>query len=280
MIEAFPGRNTIIVGEGGKELLSIHELNNQLVVLGNNGEFSLSLADPSDLSTAVANQPSEKQVLGKDAYIIIDENIVYPAVDSFIQSNGQTAKAVLPEMSSVIPTSNMLESRGVYRSFDGFFYFWMLSLGDVIAQLDFLSGKPRVAIRGQYKVDCFIYEEEKVYAVIGGQVYLFDSGYSANDDELWMQIRSKAFTINKEVAWNYLSFQHNTGGNYFRVRVFIDGVDRGFKPFMSTTRTTEYFRFGPLSGNSLQVQFEGNYRSDVVRTYGDIFLPVRIYLDG
>lgn len=280
MIEAFPARNTVIVGEGGKELLSINELNNQIVALGGGGELSLTLADPGELSSVSASRPSTKEVVGRDGYLIIDDNIVYPAVDSFIQSNGMTAKAVLPEMSSIIPLSSMTNARGVYRSFDGFFYFNMPVWGDVVAQLDFFSGKPRIALRGQYKVDCFLYEEEKTYAVINGTVYLFDSGYNANGEELWMQIRSKTFTLNKTVAWNHLSFQHNTGGNYFRVRVFIDGVDRGYKPFMSTTRTTEYFRFGPLSGNGLQVQFEGYYRSDDERTYGEIFLPVRVFLDA
>ena len=51
---------------------------------------------------------------------------------------------------------------------------------------------------------------------------------------------------------------------------------------MSTTRTEEYFMFGPVKGNSLQVQFEGNYRDGGQddRTLGEIYLPVRLYVDG
>lgn len=282
MVEGFPGRNTLILGEGGGELYSIHELNGQLVVLGKLGEYSFVLSDPGDLTSIHENRPSIKNVDGKDAYVILDENLIYPAADSFIQSNGMTAKAILPGMSSVIPASSMSNARGVYRSFDGFFSFNMPTWGDTVARLDFFEGKPRIALHGQHTIDCWLYDEEKLYAIIGGTLYLFDSGYDANGAEMWMQIRSKAFTINKYAVWQYLAFHHNTGGNYFRVRAFVDEVDVGFKSFMSTTRTEEYFTFGPIKGNSFQIQFEGDYRDGGQdnRNYGEIYLPVRVYVDG
>lgn len=282
MVEAFPGRNTLILGEGGGELYSAHELNGQIVILGKLGEYSFVLQDPADLSSVHESRPSMKQIDGRDAYILIDDTIIYPAIDSFMQSNGMSAKAILPTISSIVPQSNMSYALGVYRSFDGFFTFFMPEWGNVIARLDFFAGQARISIHGQHEIDCLLYRDKKTYAIIDSSLYLFDSGYSANGGEMWMQIRSKAFDIDKEAVWQYIAFSHNTGGNYFRVRIFIDGVDRGFQSFMSTTRTEEYFMFGPVKGNSLQVQFEGDYRDlgEDDRTFGQIFLPVRLYVDG
>ena len=274
MLDAWPRSNAFAFTDRGRNLLSIHEMNTQLIVRGEDGAWAFGISNPLDLSTIAENELSTKPCVGEDAFLETQNSLIYPTLGTFMETNGSTAQPVMPEASVAITKSGMQNAVGVFRSLDGFFSFTDHLSYTATARFDMFSGGPRICYHGHYNVDCLFLDEpnDKVYAIVGGTVYLYDSGYSANGAELDLQVRTKEFTFGKISAWTRISFDHNTGGNYFRVRVYIDGEDVGYKPFMSTTRTTTDFWFGPTVGEFLKFQFEGAY--DV---YGKIYLPVRLY---
>ena len=127
------------------------------------------------------------------------------------------------------------------------------------------KGKPRFSNLNGYLLDWLTVDVKtnQVYAVKNGGVYLLDSGYtdeSTLGKELAALLKSKAYQPGSLVAWNRMELIHNTGGMWYILDVYIDGVLKSSSPFKSNTRTVTNFRdFGPASGYSFQFRITGSY---------------------
>jgi hypothetical protein len=106
-------------------------------------------------------------------------------------------------------------------------------------------------------------------------MYLFNSGYTQDAEASEFKVRTKKYSLGKDVAWMRLKFYHNLAGEYFVVRALVDEKEVDAKYFSSTVRTEEEFHFGPVTGNAVQFQFEGMYYS-----LAKLFLPMTIYANG
>ena len=94
--------------------------------------------------------------------------------------------------------------------------------------------------------------------------------------ELTVLLKSKAYQLGTVLSWNRMELVHNTGGTWYILDVYIDGVLKSSTPFKSTTKTVTNFRdFGPVSGYSFQFNITGTYTQK-----GEIYLPIRIYYGG
>jgi hypothetical protein len=237
------------------------------------------------VSTIQANRSSSSACIGIRAVLEMPSSLIYPAQGSFIETTGSAAKAVLPEASVVISPSGMENAVGVFRSFDGFFSFQDLDGIYYIARIDVLTGKARVCYHAQldFAVPCFMQDrkENNIYllyqdGLTGCFMYLLDSGYAqAGDNAGEFKIRTKRFSHGKDVAWMRLRFAHNLNNQYFIVKALVDDTEVAAKYFTSTTRIQEDFWFGPVTGNSVQFQFEGLYSA-----LAKLFLPMTIYANG
>jgi len=277
--EAWPTRNAYEMEENPGALLNIKVVGKQLVVKGEFGEWMVKINDPVDYLQITVDRVSDKGLIGQDAVIAFENSNVYPSNGGFVESNGGAASYVLPEIEPLID-HNMSEAKGVNAGLVSYFSYHSSLYGDRTAKVDLYRGKPRFNNLNNLKLEWLTYDSKSgnTYCVESGNVYILDSGYinsASLGGELYAFIKSKKYQPGGDVSWSRIAFKHNTGGNYFRLLVYIDDILITSMPFMSTTLTKGDFRFGPRSGSALQFVITGDY--DV---YGKVYLPIRIYHGG
>lgn len=273
--EAWPTRNAYELEENPGALLNLNIINKQLVVKGEFGEWLIKINDPVDYLQVTADRISDRGLLGQDAVIAFETSNVYPSSGGFVESNGASASYILPEIQPLID-DNMINAIGVNAGLVTYFSYNNASLGPRTAKMDLFRGKPRFSNLNNLQLEWLFHDQKAktTYCVESGNVYILDSGYTNAASlglELYAYIKSKVYQPSGFVSWNRIQFDHNTGGNWFRLLVYIDDVLVVTHPFISTTRTKGNFQIGPFSGYGLQFVITGNYR-----TIAKIHFPIRI----
>jgi hypothetical protein len=265
------------IAEGEKKLVSLSDFSSQnvLVVRGHNGEYQLGMADPADITTVQPlNKISSYGVLNGVSKVPFEDGELYPSTKSFVMGTAAGSKAVLPEFSSVITESNMADAVGVTTGWVSYFSFTDHNGTDRLIKADHLRESLRVGTVSNLKCDCLALHptSKRVYGLYNGSVYSVEVGYNGTEYDLNLVSRGYTAEGGIQVAWQCIEFQHNTGNQWLRCHVLIDGSQVGYLPFRSTRSVTTRYWFGPLRGSYLQFSFKGQYVSGI-----EIQLPIRIY---
>jgi hypothetical protein len=277
--EAWPTRNAYEPENNTGALLRFDIVNKQLVVKGEVGEWSININDPTDFLQISADKVSDKGLIGQDAVISFESSSVYPSNGGFVESNGASASYVMPEVQPLI-SDGMEDAVGVNAGLVTYFSYYSTLVGNRTAKVDLFRGKPRFSNINDLKLEWLVHDDrtKQVYCIENGSVYILDSGYtnaSIPGGELLAFVKSKVYQPGGNVSWNRVQFDHNTGGSWFRLLVYVDEVLKSVHPFRSTSRTKGNFQIGPRSGYGFQFVIVGDYR-----TLGKIHLPIRIYHGG
>jgi hypothetical protein len=273
MVEGWPVRNGYIFSEKGYTLKSLKVLNNQMILRSSDGEWRISISDPTDYTSVSGIKLSNKGIIGEDSILEMEDAHIFPSPGSLVMSNGTTTKDILPKVSGLMTLGNMGQAKAVRQGTYGFFSF---ALGTV--KVDFYRGAPRLSYHNDIHYAGLEKDEltNKVYGLHNGTVYLFDSGYTLDGTTpLNLLVTTRAIAPLKRVAWKRVSFYHNTGGNTWFVSGLIDGKEYGSKWFKSTERSECRFDFVPTPGETFQLRIIGDYAS-----LGEIYYPIRVYADG
>jgi hypothetical protein len=277
--ESWPPRNGYELDGNNGELKSVKVLNQNLSVRGAFGEWKVVINDPTDYLQVSARRVSDKGLLGQDAIVELPTSQIYPTNGGFVESNGEQATFILPEIEPLID-SGMVNARGINAGLVSYFSYTSAITGDRTAKVDLFRGKPRFGNLNNIFFSCLFYDKVNsvVYGIYNGEIYVIDSGYvdsSTANEELYAYLKSKVYRTDNCVSWTRLGFYHNTGGVWFRCEVYVDGALKNNFPFMSTTRTRADFRFGPHSGYDFQFVITGNYKA-----FAKIYFPIGVYHSG
>jgi hypothetical protein len=278
--EAWPTRNAYDLEGNNGALININLVNQIPVIKGDSGEWVIQVLDATDSLQVGGKRVSALGLIGQDAVVAFETSNIYPSHGGFVESNAGQAQFILPEIQPLID-DGMVSAKGVNAGLVSYFTYSSTLSGPRTAKIDLLKGKPRFSNLNAYLLDWLAVDVKtnRVYAVKNGGVYLLDSGYvdaSTLGGELSALLKSKAYQPGSLVAWNRMELIHNTGGVWYILDVYIDGVLKSSSPFKSSARTVTNFRdFGPVSGYSFQFRITGNYTQA-----GEIYLPIRIYYGG
>lgn len=273
--ESWPTRNAYEMAESEGALLSVRVVNKQLVVKGEMGEWLVKVLDPTDYLQVGADRVSSMGLLGRDAIIDMETSNIYPSQNGFIESDGNMAKIVLPEVQPLID-SNITSAKGVNAGLISYFSYTTDAYGPRTAKIDLLRGKARITNLVNIAFDCLEHDKKanKVYGVINGAVYILDSG-SINaaipENEVYCYLKSRVYRRGGKVSWHRMEVLHNTGGVWFRLEIYLDDVLINSFPFTSTSKTRSSFTFGPRSGYDFQFRIVGDTTQP-----GTIHFPMRI----
>lgn len=275
--EAWPTRNAYELEGNTGALTNIRTVNQAPVVKGDSGEWLIQVLDPTDSLQVKGKKVSHMGLRGQDAVVDLEVSNIYPSHGGFVESNGGSAQFILPEVQPLID-SKMANAKGVNAGLVNYFTYDSNLTGPRTAKIDLFKGKPRFSNLNSFLLDWLTVDvmSNVVYAVKNGGVYILDSGYtdeSTPNKEIAALLKSKAYQPGGLVAWNRMEMIHNTGGSWFILDVYVDGVLISSSPFKSTTKTATNFRdFGPVTGYSFQFRITGTYTQK-----GEIYLPIRIY---
>lgn len=277
--EGWPTRNAYELTGNHGELLHISVLNKQLLVKGKFGEWIMKINDATDYLQVVADQVSDKGLAAANGVISFPSSQIYPSNRGFIESNGQSANFILPEVEPLID-DHISSAVGVSSGLVSYFSYETDSYGTRTAKVDLFRNKPRFTNLNNLLFECLIYDPvvDKVYGIHDGAVYIVDSGYTNVSEpglELYAYLKSRVYRPGQRVAWTSITFDHNTGGAYLRLEIYVNGTLMNNFPFMSTSRQTGNFRFGPFAGYDFQFIITGNYSS-----LATIYFPIRIMHNG
>ncbi len=278
--EAWPTRNAYDVEDNQGALLNIRLVNKQPVIKGESGEWLLQVLDPTDSLQVKASKVSPMGVLGMDSVVDFETTNVYPSLRGFVESDGNQARFVMPEVQPLID-SNISSAIGVNAGLISYFTYRTNALGDRTAEIDLFRGKPRFSNINNIFFDWLEYDPKTdiVYAIKDGAVYILGSGSTneaAPGKELLAYLKSRVYRPGGCISWSRMSIIHDTGGMWYRLEVYVDGRFICSMPFKSTSRTETHFRdFGPISGYDFQFVITGNYT-----TPGTIYFPIRIFHGG
>lgn len=278
--EGWPTRNAYDLEGNSGSLYNIRLINKLPVVKGDSGEWFIQVIDPTDYSQVRARRISTLGLLGMDAVVDFEVSNIYPSSNGFVESDGATAKFILPEIQPLID-SNITSAIGINAGLVNYFTYTTTVYGDRTAKIDLFRGKPRFTNLHDKLYTWLTYDRktDTTYGIFGGVVYIIDSGSadeSVSGKEINALLKSKVYRPGNQIAWNRLEMSHNTGGIWYRLEVYLDGVFKCSMPFRSTSRTKTDFRdFGPTSGTDFQFIIRGNYTQPM-----QIFFPIRIYHGG
>lgn len=274
--EAWPTRNAYEMAESTGALLNLSIVNKQLVVKGESGEWLVKVLDPTDYLQTAADRVSELGLLGKDAVIALETSSIYPSIGGFVESNGNSAQFILPEVEPLIDT-NITTAIGINKGLVSYFTYNNTIYGNRTAKIDLFQGKARVSHLNNLLMSGFAYDKKVgiLYGIYAGGVYIIDSG-SVNKatvgQTLYALLLSRVYRRSGKSSWYRMEIIHNTGGVTYQLKVYMDGVLMDTMSFSSTTRTVGNFRFGPLSGYDFQFSITGNYNAA-----GTIYFPIRVW---
>jgi hypothetical protein len=273
--EAWPTRNAYEMAESTGALLHVGVVNKQLVVKGESGEWLVKVLDPTDYLQVGADRVSSMGLLGQDAVINLESSNIYPSQNGFVESDGNSARIVLPEIQPLID-SNISSAKGVNAGLVNYFSYSTSAYGNRTAKIDLLRGKPRITNLIDCVFECLEYDKKAnaVYGVFNGGVWRVDSGTinaSISGNELYCYLKSRSYRRGGKVSWHRMEMRHNTNGVWFRVEFYIDDRLVVSTPFRSTTQTLSGFTFGPVSGYDFQFRILGNTTQPVT-----IYFPIRI----
>ncbi len=281
--EAWPTRNAYEPSEQAGRFSSIRVLNEQLIARSNFGEWSIRVDNPVDFLAVAMHQVSDKGLIGQDAIISLENSDIYPSNKGFVESTGQSTKFILPEVEPLIGME-LANTVGAHVGLVSYLSFDSNLLGERTAKIDLYRGTPRISYINNIFLTWIVVDKETdtVYGVKNGSVYILDSGnvdqsmsYGANK-ELWTFLKSRTYRPGPVVTWTKMVFSHNTGGIWYQLKLYFDGVYYGSIPFTSTVRTkTTFNQFGPVSASDFQFEIEA-YRTQP----GTIYFPIRIYHSG
>ena len=276
LLEAWPPTN-VWLADGESSLFSISDMGSQtpLVVRGQNGEYLLSMADATDVTTVQAlSKLSSYGVLNRTSKVPFENGELFPSINTFVVGTTEGSKAILPEFSSVIRERNMQDAVGITSGWISYFSFTDHNEVNRTVKVDRLREALRVSTLTNKKCECLILHSQtkKIYAVHNGTVYCLEKDYDGEEYDL--NIVSKGFTAEGGMvaAWQRIEFAHNTGGQWLRCHVYVDGKEVGYWPFQSSRKRESSYWFGPTRGNYFQFAFKGQYRNEV-----KIDMPIRIY---
>lgn len=278
--EGWPTRNAYDLEGNSGSLYNIRLINKLPIVKGDSGEWFVQIIDPTDYSQVHARRISTLGLLGIDAVVDFETSNVYPSPNGFVESDGSTSRFILPEIQPLID-NNISKAIGINAGLVSYFTYTTTEYGDRTAKIDLFRGKPRFTNLDDKLYTWLVYDRKlnAVYGVYNNNVYLIDRGSadeSTSSRELTALLKSKVYRAENLVAWNRFEMSYNTGGIWYRLEVYIDGIFICSMPFMSTVRTKTNFRdFGPISGTDFQFIIKGNYTQP-----SQIFFPIRIYHGG
>lgn len=278
--EGWPTRNAYDLEGNSGSLYNIRLINKLPIVKGDSGEWFIQVIDPTDYSQVRARRISTLGLLGIDAVVDFETSNVYPSPNGFVESDGSTSRFILPEIQPLID-DNISKAIGINAGLVSYFTYTTTEYGDRTAKIDLFRGKPRFTNLDDKLYTWLLYDRKlnKTYGVYDGSIYLIDSGSadeSTSSRELTALLKSKVYRAESLVAWHRMEMAYNTGGVWYRLEVYVDGVFICSMPFMSTVRTKTNFRdFGPISGTDFQFIIRGNYTQPM-----QIFFPIRIYHGG
>lgn len=277
--ESWPSRNGYELDGNSGELYNIRVLNQSLSIKGKFGDWVVVINDPTDYLQVSSRRISDKGLVGKDALVELPSSHIYPTNGGFVESNGQQASFILPEIEPLI--DNLMESAiGVNAGLVSYFTYKSAMVGERTAKVDLYRGTPRFSNLNNLFFDCLFYDKVSgvTYGVYNKEIYIIDSGYHNNaiaGGELYALLKSKVYRPGGCVAWTRIGFYHDTGGAWFRCEIYVDGALKNSFPFMSTSRTRGDFRFGPHSGYDFQFIITGNYKA-----FAKVYFPIGVYHSG
>lgn len=278
--EAWPTRNAYDLEGNSGDLTNINLVSQIPIIKGDSGEWNIQVLDPVDSLQVKAKKVSSLGLMGQDAVVAFETSNIYPSHGGFVESSGGQSQFILPEVQPLID-GGMAMAKGVNAGLVSYFTYQSDLTGPRTAKIDLFKGKPRFSNLNAYLLDWLAVDVKtnQVYAIKNGSVYILDSGYtdeSTLNKELSVLLKSKAYQPGSMLSWNRMEMVHNTGGVWYILDVYIDGVLKSSTPFKSTSRTITNFRdFGPVSGYSFQFMITGTYTQK-----GEIYLPIRIYHGG
>ena len=277
--EGWPTRNAYDLSENHGALLNIDIVNKQMITRGHFGEWVIRVLDATDYTQVQSLRTTDKGCIGQYSPVVFEGSAVYPSSGGFVESNGNSANFVMPEIQP-LATSSLGSAIGVNDGLISYFTYSTPTYGDRTAIIDMFRGKPRFSNANNMLFD-WLYKDrvtESVYGVYNGSVYLLGIGYdneAVPGKELEVLLVSRTFRPGGVCCWQRMEITHNTGGAWWRLEVYVDGRFVCSMPFKSNTRIRDYFQFGPASGHDFQFMIKGNYT-----TFGEILLPIRISHGG
>jgi hypothetical protein len=274
--EGWPTRNAYEMAANTGALLNLKTVNKQAVIKGESGEWLLKVLDPTDYLRVAADKVSGLGLLGQDAVIAFETSNIYPSIGGFVESDGNQARYILPEVAPLIDT-NIVSAIGVNAGLVSYFTYQSSIYGKRTAKVDLFRGKPRITNMNDILFDCLEYDEKTgtMYCVSNGGVYILDMGNTNEatiEKELYAFLKSRVYRRNGSTSWHRMSITHNTGGMWYRLEVYVDGKLIQSFPFISLSQTVGDFRFGPTAGYDFQFVITGNYT-----TPGSFSFPMRIW---
>jgi len=279
--EAWPYRNGYDLEYNFGPLMHISVLNQQLSVKGAYGEWLIRVIDPIDYLQVSARKISDNGLMAQDGVLEFGMSHVYPSSGGFVETNGQSSTFVLPQVEPII-TDFIASAQAANLGLVSYFSYKHPTYGTRTAKVDLYRGQPRFNNLNDILVDRIFIEPRTLtpYVVLNGSVYILDSGYtneSIPGKELNAFLKSRTYRANSSLAWIEMSFGHNTGGDWFILKVYVNGSLVTHFPFRSTSRTREYFKFGPCEGEEFYFTIESSYG---YRNRGIIYLPIKVYHNG
>src|SRR5574343_168093 len=277
--EGWPPRNGYELDGNNGALLNIDILNTKLSVKGEFGEWQVDKTDPTDYLQTRSHQISAYGLASQDGIVRLPTSHIYPSKNGFVETNGNNAQFIFPELTPLID-SYVGFSFGVNAGLVSYFSYKTVDYGERTAKIDLFSGQNRFSNLSNVLFTQMFYDKKlgKVYGILDGEVALVDVGSTNEFDpqsEIQAFLKRKTYQLPRPNVWSWISFQHNTGGVWYKLKVYVDDVLVAMFPFRSITRTLDYFRFGPSSGIALYFTIEGNFTVS-----GSLFLPVRICHGG
>ena len=277
--ESWPDKNGYDLSNNHKPLLNITLLNKQMVVRGHFGEWNIRVLDATDYTAVQALRSTPMGCLGKDSIIDLEVSNIYPSNGGFIESDGNSAKFVLPEVQPLI-NEEFENAIGANNGLISYFSYYHPNYGSRTAMVDLFRGKARVAHAYNISFDCMLVDplSGQVYGLYDGVLYLLNKGrenVAMPGNELKLYIKSRTYRVESPAVWQRMEVTHNTGGVWYRLETYIDDRFNISIPFKSTTRTKQYFKIGPVSGHDFHFEIKGD--STVA---GKIYFPIRIFHGG
>lgn len=277
--EGWPLRNAYELDGNNGALLNIDLLGQKLSVKGEFGEWQVDTTDPTDYLQTRARQVSPHGLASQDAIVRMPDAHIYPSKRGFVQTNGNSAQFIIPEATPIID-AYISQSTGITAGLVSYFTYNTVVYGYRTAKIDLFSGQLRFTNINDLFFSQLFYDAKlgRVYCIYDGDVGVLDSGTKnefSENLELTAYLKSKTFQLSRPVVWSWISFQHNTNGIYYVLKVYVDNTLHGTFNFNSTTRTLDYFRFGPISGTAFYFTIEADYTLQ-----GIIYMPIRIGHSG
>jgi hypothetical protein len=273
--EAWPTREAYEMAGNTGNLTDVQVINKQLVVKGEMGEWVVKVLDPADYLSVTADRVSELGLLGQDAIIKMETSNIYPSHHGFVESDGNSAKIILPQLEPLID-ANIDSAMGVNAGLISYFTYNNDTLGNRTAKIDLYRGTARISNLNNYLFECLEYDRktDKVYGVLNGWIYILDSGTTNEADpskELYCYLKSRVYRRSGKTTWTSIELLHNTNNVWFRCEVYVDDTLISSFPFRSTKKTFNMFRLGPKSGYDFQFRIIG----DTTKA-GTIYFPIKI----